>query len=113
MIRLDPYLDLTFNYRTKSTTVRDWFTQLQDSVTQWAQEARATVAPDFEDAVSEYTSQSTTPTSIGSSDSLAKEVGVSSSLPRPGHTSMKQRVRSEHTERVMETKLSYGTQATM
>ena len=113
MIRLDPYLDLKFKYRTESTTVRDWFTHLQDSVTQWAQEVRATEAPDFNDTVSEYTSQSITPTSIASSDSLAKALGMSPSLPKSRQTTMEHGIGSGHVENVIETRQSCGTQAKM
>ena len=113
MVRLDPYLDLRFKYRSKETTVRDWFTELQDSVTQWAQKARSAETPDFDDTVSEYTSQSTTHTSVASSDSLAKELGVNSSLSKAKQTIMKQGVGIEHIENMSGGRLSYGTQSTM
>ena len=74
MVRLESFLDLSFRFHGKNTTIRDWFTRLQDSVTQWTQEARVAEAPDFDDTVSEYTSQSTAPTSIASSDGLARSV---------------------------------------
>ena len=75
MVRFEPFLDLMFKYRNKETAVRDWFTKLQDSIKEWAQEARAAEAPDFDDTVSEYTSQSTTPTSVATSGQLGKGTG--------------------------------------
>lgn len=113
MVRLDPYFDLTFKYRNKKTNVRDWFSELQDSVTQWAQEARSAEAPDFDDTVSEYTSQSTTPASIASSDSLSRGLGVDSTLPKAKQTIMKQGVGSEHIENTSGQRIGHRTQSTM
>ena len=71
-IRLNGHLDLVFVFKGKETTVREWFSKLQKTVTTWLQEARSAEIPDFEKTVSEYTSQATTPTSAAATDSLAR-----------------------------------------
>lgn len=84
-VRLDEYLRLTFRSKSKETTVRDWFTNLQDKVTEWAQQARSAEVPDFDDTVLEYTSASTTPTTLAStsSTSLADEISRPPSMSQP------------------------------
>jgi hypothetical protein len=81
-VKLNGYLDLWMTFKGQQTTVRDWFTNLQDAVTHWLQEARAAEVPDFNKTVSEYTSQSTTLTCEASDSSLIKELRVLPSVPK-------------------------------
>ncbi len=47
--RLDRHLDLPFlGPRGRETTVREWFTELQETVMAWTQEGRMLEIPDFE-----------------------------------------------------------------
>ena len=102
IIRLDQHLDLTFKFKGQKITVRDWLSKLQETVIEWSQEARAAEVPDFDETVSEYTSQTTTPTSIASSNSLTKQLGVSSSLPKTTGTIVKHSGGSEGIKQAME-----------
>jgi hypothetical protein len=56
---------------------------IASTVAHWVQEARAAEVPDFNKTVSEYTSQSTTPTSESSDSSLTKELRILPSVPKP------------------------------
>jgi hypothetical protein len=73
-------MEITF--QGQKTTVRDWFTNLQDKVAHWATEARETEVPDFDETVSAHQSQTATPTSGRSSISLIKAFGVLPAHPK-------------------------------
>lgn len=64
-VRLAPFSELSFSTAEGDSlmTVAEWWSNVQETVRQWRDDASATEIPDFEDTVSEYTSsQATTPT---------------------------------------------------
>jgi hypothetical protein len=76
-IRLDRHLDQPFlTLQGRQTTIRDWFTELQDTVMGWTQEGRMLEIPDFEETVSEFTSRAVTPRSVDFGDGDVRVFGM-------------------------------------
>ena len=74
---LEQYSSLTITHLGQRMTIKNWLDRLQSTVLYWADEARSAQIPDFEETVSEYQSQSTTPTSDdGRGRALSVEEGA-------------------------------------